>query len=529
MVKLSQRRSFGIASVAMDRIRALKARLAGARVLLESHVGKPTHEALSRLQADAVLELVADATLSAEVRSDLASAMTEIQWRQVDLTRLLAALTASAKALPPGKRRRSQQNYTSVLNFVTDGEWEDLTSGSVNAAAKLSIIINIAIGLGLRCPSEHSAKLLCSWWLFVSEPESELPRLAPAQKLCMLNHVKAQFNAVRAGSPDPALWLDKLPETPVQLLRDFEAIYRGRFPSDDKLPVPAPIDVKGLLAFDLTYGCRGGGVSSARAATAVVGAPPPALVHVQESPMERMASAFMAAQQRMMEQLMAGNGCSSAPTSRAPRSLENLVMLPPARRLPALTFGASASSDGSQQRADDTQGSEASASAVPAPPPPLALQSCRSFESQPDRPPTVTTLAVPQAAIATLSAAGDVGNMLDMLQSRRNDKRVGAQSCEEVVADEHGDEVPQGEPSAVRPAAPNPRRASEAKVRRAKAAGKPKAKVAVKPKAKAAVETGKAKAVETPSKGGCSKCRYSAKGCGQCRKPGFSGVRMTVA
>ena len=107
------------------------------------------------------------------------------------------------------------------------------------------------------------------------------------------------------------------------------------------------------------------------------------------------------------------------------------------------------------------------------------------------------------------AAALDLDSMLSMLTERKVDKRA-------AVAMSKGD----GKGAS-----------DDHPVAKGKAKAKAKAKGSAKSKNKGQAKSkGKAK---TKSTGGdvvlgCSKCRWSASGCGQCRKPGFAGHRWSV-
>ena len=109
----------------------------------------------------------------------------------------------------------------------------------------------------------------------------------------------------------------------------------------------------------------------------------------------------------------------------------------------------------------------------------------------------------------------DIDVMLDMLSSRKADGKSGS------IAKASGGSGSAESPSVAK---------SKAKALAAKASGPPaKAKVAAKvakmaAKGKVVVAKVKAKAAE-PETLGCSKCRWSARGCGKCRDPEFAGFR----
>jgi hypothetical protein len=331
----------------VDDRRALKARLGAARLVLEQYPkGSPNHKALSKTQAAALREMLGTAVLTAMDRADLANVVVGINWCEPeDGTSVLAALAPVTSTLPPGKRRRTQQDFMAFCNFGTDEFWNQLL-GEVPTSAKLNIILQWAIGLGLRCPSEHSMKWLCSVWLAVGQTEAELVAMDPAQKKHMFNHTKAVFDSMRKHAAEPPMWIDKLPHNPVEFLRDFSGIYHLHYGgSDAPVPVPAGL-LKKLTALDMSYSCRHGRVMALQPAGSASSSSGQMQLAVSDSPMERVANLFMnrmesmaAAQQRMME-LMMGGGAMDRRGAMQPRSLAALSNGGDfaARRPPSIVF-----------------------------------------------------------------------------------------------------------------------------------------------------------------------------------------------
>jgi hypothetical protein len=226
--------------------RLAKARLAAARAVLGGQVGQAGHAQFSKLQALAVIDLVNKAQYTAEELSTLSAIVADVPFAPDDRTAILTAMTAAANgvtSLPAGKRRRSQQNYLGFVNYFTDTDWDQLCDVNLESAAKLTLIIAVVLALGLRCPSEHTIKLLCSFYLVVTEDPVSLLRMDPGAKLSMLIYVKSQFQSAVKRVQDPPAWLERLPDTPMELFRDFPAVYTVRF-GTTLLASPARVNMK---------------------------------------------------------------------------------------------------------------------------------------------------------------------------------------------------------------------------------------------------------------------------------------------
>jgi hypothetical protein len=335
--------------VPMDNTRAIKARLGAARLVLEDmEAGSSTHLAMSRLQSKAFCEMVRATKLPPDACSDLAAQAMQMKWHgQEDLTAVLTSLTPET-SLPPGKRRRCQQNFMNLVNYGTAHFWAELADSSVPSSAKLHSIMTLAIATGLRCPTEHTVKWLTSWWMCVSESPDQLARWEVAQKACMLTHVKHTFDTCRKASADPLQWLEKLPEHPVVFLRDHPEMYKAYF-GPDTAPVLPAVDMKAISAVDMSYSCRGGWPKGGRPSSASGQGYPQSSLTVlqvpgQETSIERMASAFMSRmevmannQQRMLELVMGqSSGSGSGGNPRALAAIMNNI--PATRRMPNMQF-----------------------------------------------------------------------------------------------------------------------------------------------------------------------------------------------
>jgi hypothetical protein len=385
-------------------------------------------------------------------------------------------------------------------------------------SCKLNLILQLAIGLGCRLPTEPSMKWMTSWWLAIAEQPSEVAKMDASAKKAMLVHVKATFDGLRKAAGDPIVFLEKLPDSPVVLLRDSPRLYQVVFAGDAHPVIPA-MSMQVIAAIDMTYGCRGGAAKLQPQSPANI--PPAIQLQLGDSPMERMAGmmfqrmeSMMAGQQRFMEMQM---GSSHRPS---PRPLAALAGNTPLmiRKLPTIGFGG------------------ASCLALGDDSPPAAFSSASTDPwTPPPQPPAHTALEnVTQASPGNETPAStgggegaewneveeaeggeerDLAAMLDMMAARKAAGKGTGKAKAAVKAKAAAKVAPKAKAAAT--VAP-----------KAKAAAKktPKAKAAAKvaPKAKAAV-----KAAGKAGKLGCSKCRWSKGGCTQCKNPKFLGQRYS--
>jgi hypothetical protein len=425
------------------------------------------------------------------------------------------------------KRRRVQQNWMAVHSYGTAEFWTRLQDPAMPGSCKLNLILQLAIDLGCRLPTEPSLKWMTSWWLAVAEDPAEVAKMDGGAKKAMLAHLKATFDGLRKAAGDPVVFLDKLPDNPVSFLRDSPSLYHGCFMAGP--PVVPAMSIQVIAAIDMSYGCRGGAAKLQPQASPAV---PAVSLQLGDSPMERMCGmvfqrmeSMATAQQRFMEMAM-GSSSLHRPTPRPLAALaDNSPMF--ARKLPTITFGGGCLALGDASSPPPTAASSDSL-AIPA-------DSGEMADSAP--------LAVESGEFADLSS------MLDMIAARKagnaakaanaaksNDKGKGKGSGG-ATGEDIGEDI--GHAGAVKGQGKGkgtgevPGDAGDVKGNgKGKSNGKSKSngKVTLKAKAKAgnkAAAKAVAKPVEKAVVLGCSKCRYSTKGCKQCKNPEYNGHRYS--
>ena len=227
-------------------------------MLLVEHEAVPiVAKKLSELQAAATAEMIASAMLSATEQAELSMLAVGVPWASdVDVAKVLNAFAVQAP-LAPGKRRRSQQDFSAIHNYLTVRMWDAMLDGTVPSDTKLIALVGHCIHLGMRCPAEPSLKWVCSLWLVCCTDPGELARAGVIDKTLKYKQVKLHFNQYRQRAPDPPVWVERLPSKPVELLRDFPLVYRTAFPGEASPALPG-VDVDLIGGFDMSYSCRGG-------------------------------------------------------------------------------------------------------------------------------------------------------------------------------------------------------------------------------------------------------------------------------
>ena len=119
---------------------------------------------------------------------------------------------------PPGKRRRSQQNFAALHAYFPDAVWDVLCSQDELATSKLEAIVDFSLSLGLRLPTEPTLKMMTSIWMLTSEPSDKLSCMKAGAKHALLMHMKLTFDRARKLRGDPIEFVEVLPTRPAELM-----------------------------------------------------------------------------------------------------------------------------------------------------------------------------------------------------------------------------------------------------------------------------------------------------------------------
>ena len=530
--------------------RTLKARIAAVKGLLGTEVGSPSHATMSQVQSAALgLAIQRLLPLGPDILADIAEAVAPLRWHSPDhLLTVMQVLGGSSTAGP--KSRRTQQVWTSVLQYGTQELWDDLLSPG-SPSAKLTSILALCTSLGLRAPAEHSLKLLCSWWLLVTETPLELQRMDDNTKRMMLSHVKASFHAMRQRMSEPLVWLQSLPESPCALQRQWPVVFSAVY-GEGGVPANPAIDIKALHAFDMTYGCRGGAAKLQRAASVNGFAAP----MQTPSGMEAVASMLcqrmegIASQQHRMLELAFGAQRQQPPP---PQSLANLIQ-PAAGRvtlaLPPLPAPVLEPLAGPAAEEEEEAAMPAAAVVVT---PGAKKRASTGMEEMlgmlTERKKCRATAARDASRGATEDAEAatpgtTVANAAKKDGAKAEEKAAKSATVEkpETKAEKPGAKAGKPDTKSAKPgttaakpdtkAAKPGTKAGKLETKAAKlgtTAAKPKMETkAGKPEPKLGTKAAKPGTKATKKKGndkvGCPKCRFSKGGCAQCRAPTYCGV-----
>ena len=290
-------------------------RIDATKTLMTDVKGTANHMVVSKVQAGALAEMIqsVNSVLTHEARAHLSCEAVTIEWFNTDhCTAVVAAFDRPGSGKK--KERRDSQDYLNIHLYGHEHFWRALTSSENVATSKLQLVCNLGMALGLRLPSEHTMKWMTSLWLCTSHSIEALASLPEDAKGVYIVHVKKSWASMKAKSGTPTEWIHKLPCDPLDCCRDFPQTFVAMFPGGIKPVNPPPIDIHAVMAFDQTYGCRGGKTKTQSAVPGwmeAMAAPRLATSPKKEATgFEKMASQMMAHQTRILE-LVLGSGGST--------------------------------------------------------------------------------------------------------------------------------------------------------------------------------------------------------------------------
>ena len=171
--------------------------------------GQPHYEHMSQIQATAISDMCsADSSLDSDSKRTLAEAVVTVRWAKPEHAELVLCELAApdAKGAKRARLRRHNQDFRFLYHYFSEDMWEGLLAPDASSDVKLQAILQHALRLGLRLPTEPSSKMMCSLWLLVSCEPAELNAMDNIAKAIKFQRVKHEFNGLRMKAPDPVLW-----------------------------------------------------------------------------------------------------------------------------------------------------------------------------------------------------------------------------------------------------------------------------------------------------------------------------------
>ena len=152
---------------------ALLTRLNAASVTLTACNTVEEKTDASRLHALAVIECISQQpsdTFTAALAGEITPRIHAVQFADSDRTKIIDMMAKKVALKAP---RRYMQDYTKIIQFISQREYDAIAEHNQNPVKVLEIIYELMITLGCVNPSENTSRLLTALWLLCSEGYNE--------------------------------------------------------------------------------------------------------------------------------------------------------------------------------------------------------------------------------------------------------------------------------------------------------------------------------------------------------------------
>ena len=232
--------------------------IAASGALLKALRGRPGAEATSRaerLRLEGVLSATAVGSPSTAEWADIATAVIEAGFSEVDEAALLdviaAKATTRATASPTQSAcgRAALQEFESLHRFFPASVWESMRSGGVEG------MVNFLIALGLRHPTEGTSRAAACTFLAGSEGFEKAASMDATARMTTAGVIKKMLRDAGKVAPKPTVFLAKLPATPAELEVAHRAVYEAVYSENG--PADPPFSEVQLQTLKCGTRCRG--------------------------------------------------------------------------------------------------------------------------------------------------------------------------------------------------------------------------------------------------------------------------------
>ena len=396
--------------------------------------------------------------------------------------------------------KRGLQTLSDVQAYFTENDWNTLNDQSVSLEHKIiKVIVERMALIGLRQPNESTNKSLVA---LIGAVHFRTSVPTPASLHNIVGAMKTAMQARRHSIPNDMEYLLKYPDIAINLP---EALWKSGYPNPDDPPVrrlvegylqvlsmvPMRVTHHSIAASAASKGSDLEGLFKAFVERAGV----PGLVINRLGNQAAAATPRVASLLRGSSEMLALQDSPPTPANGARLALQEAPVQPPSA-------------------AGDESASAATAIVA-------AATATKAMES-----PQGKVLGVSAGLEADGDDEGEVAKLERMAAAGMS------KDLDKPKAKAKGKGKAKGKAKAEAKAKAKAKAEGLAEAGEAKAKGKAKAKEKAKAKgkavAKAIVKGAPKDSGKRPLQLGCSKCRGSPKGCGQCKDPSFKGKRFTL-
>ena len=222
-------------------IKRLEAHLFGTKQLLATLEGQPCLDSVAQGQCETFLASLGNVSLTVAHASALSELVAKAAWPAKLSSQMLQAIaehTSTAPAL--GSYRSMLQNWEYINQYITMEGWHCLSAHSVSHEGKLHLLLDLAIALGLRWPTEASMQMVATLHKISCEGPEQVKLLGYDEKLQAVRHVKRIFHRKISGLPPPLHHVANLHATSAAFKAEFPQVYASVYKASEPVISPIP-------------------------------------------------------------------------------------------------------------------------------------------------------------------------------------------------------------------------------------------------------------------------------------------------
>ena len=239
--------------------RELWSRLGATKMML-TKIAKPAKAQMSSIQAKAFCASVASlpTALNETDAAALSELAFEVGFAEDDLSLVVDSLQAATKSESPSKKERKprtkMQDFSAVLEYFTEAEWQSMKDDAERPAEVRSIFFGRMMALGAKAPSEGTKRLLTSALLMLTE-NMKLP-IRAQKKTTTLEALNKAWAACVRKAKDPMVYIPTLPTSPKVYFRLYPEMAANAYAHGEG-PVASKLDISMVETLASTFKTRG--------------------------------------------------------------------------------------------------------------------------------------------------------------------------------------------------------------------------------------------------------------------------------
>ena len=238
----------------MAAFKRLESHLLALQRLLVTLEGQPCIASVAETQGEVFLASLQGANLTLEQCCALTKVLRESALPDKLRTKLLGAVANQTSAVPSVGGRVRLQNFEAISNYFTTEQWFCFSDLNVATEAKLDLLLDASVHLGLRNPTERTFQMLARLHQLAAQGPDKTRLMSFEQRFAAVQYAKRTLRRKTSSLPAPYKYIPTLPEDPADFQDDCPDIYTAVFGTNN--PVRCPIPPATLQACQAAFPMR---------------------------------------------------------------------------------------------------------------------------------------------------------------------------------------------------------------------------------------------------------------------------------